>query len=251
MTNQTAPSSDRRSSLKEATGWFAAGDGFRKALGLLSDGAFKLFAHICLEADRQAGRFRSTHKDLATTLRKSKRAIGAYVAEIEAAGICLVKPGKNQFEGTLFEIADTYWPYQRVVAPAGESLERENYVESIRACFLGLGCGSDKFTAADIAIARELYRRSIPSALVEQAMLLGACRKYMSWFEGRALEPIQSLAYFSLLIAEIQEKPFPPGYSCYLRWKVKQLAKSWNESTKTVISSTAEEQTQLHEEILQ
>jgi hypothetical protein len=58
-------------------------------------------------------------------------------------------------------------------------------------------------------------------------MLLAASRKYMSWFEGKALEPIQSLAYFNDVIAEIQDKPFPPGYSAYLRKKVRELAESW------------------------
>ena len=62
---------------------------------------------------------------------------------------------------------------------------------------------------------------------------MGACRKYMSWFEGRALEPIQSLAYFESLISEVQEKPFPPGYSGYLRKKVNQFAESWNEWVKS------------------
>ena len=71
-------------------------------------------------------------------------------------------------------------------------------------------------------------------------MLMGACRKYTSWFEGRALEPIQSLAYFNQVIAEIQENPFPLGYSGYLRRKVKQLAKSWNESAQTGISAEAQ-----------
>jgi len=63
------------------------------------------------------------------------------------------------------------------------------------------------------AATLENTRRGIPVAVIEEAMLMGACRKYTSWFEGRAPEPIRSLAYFGQLIAEIQEKPFPPGYS--------------------------------------
>lgn len=34
--------------LKEPTGWFAAGSGFQRAITELSDGAFKLFAYLCL-----------------------------------------------------------------------------------------------------------------------------------------------------------------------------------------------------------
>lgn len=232
MTDQTFLSTNERLSLKEATGWFAAGDAFRKALALLSDGAFRLFAYLCLEADRKTGRFRATHKELATALGKSKRVIGTYVAELEARGVCHVKAGKNQFAGTIFEISDSFWPYHRA-ANGFESPEQKAYVESVRECFLALGCGSGKFGAAETAAASDLHRRGIPLAVIEEAMLMGACRKYTSWFEGRAPEPIRSLAYFGQLIAEIQEKPFPPGYSGYLRKKVRQLSEAWNESVKS------------------
>ena len=42
--------------LKQPTGWFAAGREVAQALALLSDGAFKLYIHLCLEADRHTGR---------------------------------------------------------------------------------------------------------------------------------------------------------------------------------------------------
>jgi hypothetical protein len=163
---------------------------------------------------------------------------GTYIAELEASGVCHVKPGKNQFAGTVFEISDRYWPYHRA-ASAVESPEQEAYVESVREYFLSLGCGSGKFGAAEAATARDLQRRGIPLALIEEAMLMGACRKYLSWFEGRALEPIQSLGYFEPLIAEVQGNSLPPGYSAYLRKKVKQFAESWNQSLKPGKSADA------------
>jgi hypothetical protein len=231
MTDQSLPSTDGHLSLKDATGWFAAGDTFRKALALLSDGAFRLFAYLCLEADRRSGCFQATHKELAAALGKSKRAIGVYVAELEAGGICHVKPGKNQFAGTKFEIADNYWPYYRA-SNVAESPQQKTYIQSVRECYLALGCGSGRFGAAEAAAARDMQRRGIPLAVIEDAMLMGACRKYSSWFEGRALEPIRGLSYFEPLIAEIQENPLPAGYSGYLRMKVRQFAESWNESAK-------------------
>ena len=231
MTDQTFPSTNERLSLKKATGWFAAGDAFRKALDLLSDGGFRLFAYVCLEADRRTGCFRATHKELATALGKSKRAIGTYVAELEARGVCHVKAGKNQFAWTIFEISDSFWPYHRVVSDF-ESPEQKAYVESVRESFLALGCGSDKFGIAEAAAACDLYRRGIPLAVIEEAMLMGACRKYTSWLEGRATEPIRSLSYFEPVIAEIQETPLPPGYTAYLRKKVKELTETWNASAK-------------------
>ena len=226
------PSKSERLSLKETTGWFAAGNAFRKALGLLSDGAFRLFAHICLEADRRTGRFKTTHKELATALGKSKRAIGTYVAELESKGVCLLKPGKNQFATTVFEITDTYWPYRR--ANNGPELaEQQVYVNSVRENFLRIGCTSGHFGASDQVSALKMYQRGIPLTVIEDAILMGACRKYSSWLEGQALEPIQSFSYFLSLIDEIQEKPLPPGYSEHLRRKVKQLIRAWTESVKT------------------
>jgi hypothetical protein len=231
MTDQSFPSINERLRLKQATGWFAAGDAFRKAMALLSDGAFRLFVYLCLESDRRTGRFLATHKELAVALRKSKRAIGTYVSELEAEGICRVQSGKNQFAGTIFEIADDYWPYHR--ASYAEAPEQEAYVDAVRECFLELHCVCTKFGSAEIAGARDLQRRGIPLAVVEDAMLLAASRKYMAWFEGKALDPIQSLAYFNDVIAEIQDKPFAPGYSAYLRKKVRELSKSWSEALKT------------------
>ncbi len=234
MTNQTCTSTYERLRLKQATGWFAAGDAFRKSLFLLSDGAFRLFAYLCLEADRRTGRLRSSHKQLAAVLRKSKRAVGTYVTELQARGVCHVNAGKNQFAESVFEISDSYWPYQRAITNSPESPEQESYVDSVRVDFLALGCGSGKFGAAEVAAARDLHRRGIPLRVIQDAMLMGACRKYTSWFEGRASEPIQTLTYFESLIAEIQEKPLPLGYSEYLREKVKQFGELWNASLKSV-----------------
>jgi hypothetical protein len=232
MNDTTADSDNVKLGLKEASGWFAANTSFKKALTLLSDGAFKLFAYICLESDRRTGRLLATHRELATALRKSKRIIGVYVSELETSGVCLVKPGKNQFARTIIEITDSYWPYERV-GNDSQSPEQKAYVDSVRECFLALGCSSGKFGVAEAAAAGNLQRRGIPWAMLEEAMLLGACRKYTCWIEGQVLEPIWNLAYFEPIIAEIKEKPLPPGYSDYLRKKIRRLAADWNESRKS------------------
>ena len=221
-----------RLALKQAGGWFAAGTACRTASSLLSDGAFKLFFHLCLDADRRTGSVQATHKELAAALKKSKRAIGTYVAELESNAICKVQKGINQFAATTFTIADSYWPYHRPDSHP-DSPEEIAYVTSVRESFLSLGCVSGRFGAADVEIARQMCRRHIPLAVVENAMLLGACRKYGSWLQGQALEPILSLRYFEALIAEIQKQPLPPGYPGYLRKKVRQITEMWNESLKS------------------
>src|SRR5262249_2858299 len=93
----------QRPALKQPTGWFAAGASFRSTLMLLSDGAFKLFAYLCLEADRQTGRVETTHRELMAALNKSKRSIGSYIEELQTRRICNVVPAKNQYARTVFE----------------------------------------------------------------------------------------------------------------------------------------------------
>ncbi len=205
------------------TGWFVAGEGFRRALVLLSDGAFKLFNYLSLHADRRTGRLAATHKELAAALNKSKRIIGTYAAELESKEVCRIYPGKNQFAATVFEIRDLYWPYHRTSLP--EPPEAENYIETVRECFEGLGCTSGKLGAAGVATVRQLQRRSIPLQLILDAMLLGACRKVDSWLNGGPSDPIHSMSYFEPLIAELQATPLPAGYSEHLRNQLKRLLK--------------------------
>lgn len=231
MRNSPAPPhAEVRLQIKDPVGWFAAGEGFRRALGQLSDGAFKLFAYLSLQANRRTGSLAATHKELAAALGKSKRIIGSYVVELERKGVCKVRPGKNQFTATVYEISDRYWPYHRVSVDP-ESPEIKAYVASVCEWFEGLGCTTGQFGAAETEAARQLQQRAVPLGVVYDAMLLGACRKLDSWLNGRPTEPIRSMAYFEPLIAEIQAEPLPAGYSAYLRMKVRQFSKSWHEST--------------------
>lgn len=227
--NPELPKGEGRLRLKEPVGWFAAGEGFRSALGLLSDGAFKLFAHLSLQANRRTGCLAATHRELAAALGKSKRIIGSYVAELEAKEVCIVRLGKNQFTATVYEISDRYWPYHRIPS-CPESSEIGAYVESVRECFNGLGCTNIKFGPAEIETTRKLQRRAIPLGIIHDAMLLGACRKLASWLNGGPVDAIRSMAYFEPLIAEIQAKPLPAGYSAYLQKKIQRFSKSWQES---------------------
>ena len=65
---------------------------------------------------------------------------------------------------------------------------------------------------------------------MQDAILVGTGRKYISWLNNGPSEPIMSLRYFETLIAEIQEQPLPAGYTDYLRATVKRLANTWDES---------------------
>lgn len=218
--------------LKEPAGWFAAGDSFRQAMIRLSDGAFKLFAYLCLQADRRTGQFQATHKELATALAKSKRIIGSYVVELEQKDLCRVRPGKNQFASTVFEISDGYWPYRKP-ADSPDRATRSAYVEAVAKAFLAIECGSGRFSSADERIARNLQQRGIRLEVVQDAILVGACRKYISLLNSGPSESIASLSYFESVIAEIQEQPFPEGYREHLRMKTERLARTWREQIRS------------------
>jgi hypothetical protein len=228
--------------LKTPAGWFAAGSSFGKALTLLSDGAFKLFAWICLQAERPSGRFEATYMELATALGKSKRIIGAYVAELEAAALCQVQSARNQHARTVFQVCEEFWPYCRVATlepPAQQDPELDRYVTSIRDCYLSLGHITVNFGAADRSIAKNFFDRRIPLGFVRDAMLLGACRKYESWFSGKPPQVVQSLRYFEPIIAEVRTTPLPAGYSNYLRRKLHSYAAMWETGTDTMIENPA------------
>ncbi len=222
MPNPNHDEREDRICLKEPPGWFVAGASFRRALGTLSDGAFKLFAHICLEADRRTGQVRSWHRgnwpkrsanpgaSWGNTLRNSNTSRYASFGQ-----------RRNQYARTCIEIRDEYWPYRRT--PEVESVNgqvRNAYVEAIRSSFVALGCTIGKFSARDAQFAQDLQQRGIPLEIVQDALFMGAVRKYISWLNGGSLQPIGSLAYFAALVSEIQQRPLPADYREYLREKV-------------------------------
>ena len=233
MTNRPIDLKEYGRCLKEPTGWFAAGDSFRRALPLISDGAFKLFVYLCLEANRRTGRFAAVQAELARAIGKSRRAVGKYVEELEQKGICTVRSGRNQYARTCFEIRDEYWPYHRTQdVPPLEGQQRNDYLNTIKSCFVTLGCTSGKFTVRDEQLARDLERQGVSLETLQDALFMGAARKYISWLNGGSLEPIGSLAYFTALVAEIQERPLPSDYRDYLRTKVVQLGETWMKESK-------------------
>ena len=208
--------------IKDQNRWIAAGDGFLRAARLLSDGAFKLFFHIALEADNRTGCVETTFKTLADDLHKSKRSIGIYAAELHDKGVCRVQPGENQYCRTRFEILNDYWPYVR--ENDFETAGSDAYIAAIREAYLAaLDCTVKGFNSADIQMAAEL-KKGIPLETVKEALLLGAVRKYSSWLDGKESDPIGSLRYFKNLVTEIRKQPLPVGYGEYLRKKNRALS---------------------------
>ena len=67
--------SETRLPLKHPTGFFAAGAEMENALGLLSDGAFKIFVYVCLHADRRTAQLRFRMAELAQATGHSTRSL--------------------------------------------------------------------------------------------------------------------------------------------------------------------------------
>ena len=237
--------SENRLRLKQARGWFAASDGIRAALELLSDGAFRLFVHLCLEADRRSGRILTSYSELAREISRSRRVVVSYVSELDQKGVCVVRAGRNQHTRTLIEVSDSYWPYFKQTPgddvarpdPAKELLssssgpqapptgdESNKYLETVRRWYLDAECTASRFSLRDRAKALEFHSCGLPLELIEAAVLLGAARKYVSWLNGGARTPIGSLEYFEPLVAELQDQPPSDTYRKYLRARAGQLA---------------------------
>jgi hypothetical protein len=225
----------RKLRLKKNKGWFPAGESFLNAMGVLSDHTFKLFVFVCLNADRETATYTAGPTRLAAVLGKYRTEINRYVAELENKKVCLVN--RIHYGPITFRIMDQYWPYESD-SPVIQSDDGQ-YVEAVRKLFLGLGCTSGRFGPAEENQARNLEKRGVSLHELEDAMIVGACRKYVSWLSNGPSDPIASLYYFESLIEEIRERPFPPGYRDHLRMEVKKLADQWDRSREQNRQSSA------------
>jgi hypothetical protein len=218
--------------LKKTTDWFAAGEGFLKAMGLLSDGAFKLFVFVSLKADRHTATYRASSVQLAHALRKPRVMIESCLAELKAKGICSIVPLNGLDLECVFRIEDAFWPYY---GPSHVSTHQctTEYVAVIREQFLALGCTSGRFGTSEEAQAKNLETRGIPLEVVRDAMIMGACRKYVSWLNNGYSEPISSIAYFESVITELLRCPPPANYREYLPFELKRLTNHWSRSVQT------------------
>ncbi len=228
------PERTGRLRLKKSAHWFAAGEGFLKAMQILSDGAFKLFVWICLKADRHSATLRTSRDQLARVLRKPPDDIESCLAEIEAQKVCSIAADNQPRREFLFRIQDEFWPYYNSASGASADPCATDYVAIVRQVFLDLGCTRGRFGSAEEAQARNLEKRGIPLDLVRDAMMVGACRKYVSWLNHGYSEPISSITYFESVISELLDCPLPADYREYLPMELKRLMKHWSRSAQTV-----------------
>ena len=205
--------------LKQPTGWFAAGREVTQALALLSDGAFKLYIHLCLEADRHTGRAVMDRAALIRILRKDAESVEASLRELHFHKIC-------ERHGDRIEICDRFWPYQKQAGGVAADSEAD-FVRQVREAFLKPACVRSAFTAADEKLALNLCRRGVGLERLRRAIWLGCARKYVAMLNGQTRLPITSLAYFASLVDEVAQPHIPADYWDHVRRRAEEMEKRW------------------------
>jgi hypothetical protein len=214
--------------LKNARNWFAAGTEVQHALSVLSDGSFKLFMHICLNAERATGFLSTTQMELARTLHKSPGAIRKYLAEMETAGICKNSFSNNPVTRGSVQITPVHWPYESEAAESTNDAGAEKYIANIRTMISSCACARIAFSTADEILARKWFNDGVALERIEQSILLGSARKYVAWRNNQAIHsPIVTLRYFDPIIEEIGMQKFAPDYWEFLRIKIQRQEKLW------------------------
>lgn len=211
--------------LKQPTGWFAAGREFAQAMTLVSDGAFKLYVHVCLKANRHTGQLSATVDELARALARAPASVAEHLDELKAGAVCHVASGGSS--QLVLEINDRFWPYQKRPNSGCTRGAETEFVGKVRALFLAPACVQASFSAADEKIAVELHRRGVQLEQMARAILLGSARKYVSMLNAGVGAPITSLQYFADVIDEVIRSPVPESYWEPLRAKVTRMEKQW------------------------
>ena len=208
-----------RLTLKQPTGWFAAGREVAQAMTLLSDGAFKLYVHLCLQAERHTARVVLNAAGWTQALRKDPAWIEASLGELYRHHVCVACGGG-------VEICDRFWPYEKQTGNPAAAPEAE-FVRQVRTAFLKPACVRSVFTAADEKLALKLYQREVSLEQVGRAIWLGCARKYVAMLNGQTRQPITSLAYFASLIEEVSQPHIPASYWDHVRHKMEDIEKRW------------------------
>jgi hypothetical protein len=217
--------------LKNPRGWFAAGAEVQKAMTLLSDGAFKLFVYLCLNARRDSGILEASQADLARGLKKTTSTIRRSLADMEAAGILsLTRFSHNPRGHGVIRIAESFWPYQALEQQTAVDPAADAFVAEVRKMLQARACVHTSLSVADEIVGRQWLARGITLERIEQAILMGCVRKYVSWRNNPTQAPIASLNYFEPVLEEIDQQKIAPDYWGYLRDRIQRMEKLWKEA---------------------
>ena len=117
--------------LKHPSGWFAAGWEVSRALGLLSDGAFRLFIYLCLNADRLMGIRRCVASSFAPADEKLANALfqrGISIRQVERGFLLgCARKYATLLNNKSNELIVSVSYFQNVIEEAGELQMPEDY----------------------------------------------------------------------------------------------------------------------------
>jgi hypothetical protein len=214
--------------LKNPRGWFAAGAEVQMAMTLLSDGAFRLFVHLCMNAHRDTGVLESSLTQLAKNIGRGHHTVRLYLREMQTAGICRFHFSHSPLGRGMIEITESFWPYQKnpEETPADDSAI---FMAEIRKMLQARACVRPLQAAADEIQAREWFDRGISIEHIEQAILIGCVRKYVSWRNNQTRTLIGSLRYFEPILQELENMKSDPDYWSYLRYRLGRMENQWKE----------------------
>ncbi len=102
-------------------------------------------------------------------------------------------------------------------------------------------CVSCQYSAADRQLATQWFQQEVPLDDIDQAILLGCGRKYVSWLNGGQGQPIGSLHYFTPVLEEVAASPLSDAYRAFNRWQVWRLEQRWFRTQQD--SHTSQEET--------
>ncbi len=223
---------DTRLTLKHPSGFFAAGCEMQDALSLLSDGAFKTYVYVCLQADRHTAQLRFRMAELAQATGHSTRSLTTYLEELRRQEIALVYRAPNQHETGRIEICDRFWPYDKQIPASPEDPEQALFVARLRGLFLEQACVSSTFSAADEKLATAWYRSGVTLDVIGRALLLGCARKYVALLNQGGGSQITALQYFASILEEVQSIELHLDYWRYLAARVRKMDQQWRAHAK-------------------
>jgi hypothetical protein len=210
--------------LKRPTGWFAAGQEVAAALQVLSGDAFKLYVHLCLNAERKTGLITGASSQAAGLFPDTGHSQAAW-EELFQKQICVRREAA-------VEICDRFWPYEKTIASQPEQ-NPASYVEEVRRMIGRRACVRVSFSVADEQLARSLHGRGVTLLQIERAIWLGCARKYVALLNGRAPMPITSLHYFAWIVEEVARTVVGDSYWGHVRHKAEQLERRWIDSQES------------------
>ena len=225
-------------------GWFAAGPGFERAMGELSDAAFKVFAYVCLRAERGSGCLEFEREGLSREVGKSRSTLGRCLRELAGKQVCELEPAPNQHRLSRLRVRAEYWPYEmREVEPARQPGRAARsgpgkdggdvaaYVRAVRQWFCQPACVQGRFGPADKLLATDWQRAGVPLETVRRAILLGSVRKSMSLLDRPGGQPVRSLRYFTGPLEEVRTESFPASYWRHLEFNLRRCERAWRDRT--------------------